>query len=203
MTEPIRNPWEVWAEKAIAANPELKSVSSLEPRQSRIMLTNPFKPSNWYPKNAVNRIKTAENPKSEYIKVVQETMANFVYYAEANTTARDEPLALPEDYTPETAQWVESEAIALSPMLVQGSVNELRAIEYLTEKRELTPLKADKSAFEDKEAMEKAGIDILTRDAKGRRDFWQVKSSESQAKQFSSDYRVRILLVTNGEVKEL
>jgi len=157
-----------------------------------------FQPLNWAPKNAVNRITEASSPRSEYVQVVWETMGNFVNYAGANTAALDDPIPLPSGYWPATPEYLAAECYALAPQLAGGSIGEWLATEQISQTPQFTVISTEQAEIALEKSwteIEDSGVDVVAKTPDGRVVTFQVKTSESQAKQY--DGVADIVLVVN------
>lgn len=186
-----------WTQEAIENDPRCADVPWNRAPAGMMTLVNSFGADTWFPKGALDRIRAADDPRSEYVNVIEETIANFVRYANAETAALDEPLELP-DLSEEV--YLSAECYALSDRLVKGALHEIRGAEWLNAQGfdVLTTEEAmARTGADDETALEEMEIDLMTRDGQK----WQIKSSEGEAARVEAD-DVNILIVSGEEVRE-
>lgn len=184
-----------WTQEAIENDPRPADVPWQTAPAGMMTLVNSFGADTWFPENALDRLTSADDPRSEYVNVIEETIRNFRRYADAETAALDEPIELP-DLSNEV--YLAAEMYALADRLVKGAIHELRGAEYLSAKGHdvLTTDEAmARTGAEDETALEEMEIDLMTDDGQK----WQIKSSTSEAERVEAD--VNILVVDGQEVR--
>lgn len=148
-------------------------------------------PWNWLPKNALDRIRTSDDPQITTVNIVIEMM-------EAALTSdkwEDEPMpALPDN--PMAAQYVTGTLERFEQRLVKGHIGEALGEEYLNASGKTVVDAATLDKFDSTTEAEKAGVDLVTSDGAT----YQVKAYETTQDDRDDMNADWLLEVVNGTV---